>query len=138
MYRPLPPQLTIKNSKIEGLGLFATENIKKNSYNGVTHIRDEQFDNKYIRTPLGGFYNHSNDPNVMRMVSDILPKLKFGDLVDESHQKELNCLLLLSFKIKIKKIQQETLNGIMFWLIMIKLLTHGVCLVARLQSIQVY
>ena len=58
------------------------QKILKNSYLGVTHIRDEQFENKYIRTPVGGFYNHSNDPNVIRMVSDILPKLKFGDPVD--------------------------------------------------------
>ena len=82
MYRPLPKQLTIKNSPIEGLGLFATTNIKSNSFIGVTHIRDEQFENKYIRTPLGGFYNHSNDPTVMRMVSNILPTLKFGDPID--------------------------------------------------------
>jgi len=82
MYKPLPKQLTIKKSPIEGLGLYATEDIKKNSYIGVTHIRDEQFENKYIRTPVGGFYNHSNDPNVIRMVSNILPKLKFGDEVD--------------------------------------------------------
>ena len=82
MYKPLPRQLTIKKSPIEGLGLYATENIKKNSYLGVTHIRDEQFENKYIRTPVGGFYNHSNEPNVIRMVSDSLPKLKFGDPVD--------------------------------------------------------
>ena len=82
MYRPLPKELTIKNSSIEGLGLFAIKDIKKNSFIGLTHIRDEQFENKYIRTPLGGFYNHSNNPNVMRMVSDALPRLKFGDLVD--------------------------------------------------------
>ena len=82
MYRPLPDGLTIKNSPIEGLGLFATKDIKKNSFIGVTHIRDEQFENKYIRTPLGGFYNHSNEPTVIRMVSDVLPKLKFGDSVD--------------------------------------------------------
>ena len=60
MYKPLPKQLTIQKSPIEGLGLYATEDIKKNSYIGVTHIRDEQFENKYIRTPVGGFYNHSN------------------------------------------------------------------------------
>ena len=48
MYRPLPKQLTIKNSPIEGLGLFATSDIKKHSFIGVTHIRDEQFENKYI------------------------------------------------------------------------------------------
>ena len=82
MYRPLPKQLTIKNSPIEGLGLFATEDIKSNSFIGVTHVRDEQFENKYIRTPLGGFYNHSNEPTVMRMVSDSLPTLNFGDLID--------------------------------------------------------
>jgi len=82
MYRPLPEGLTIKNSPIEGLGLFSTVDIKINTFIGITHIRDEQFDNKYIRTPLGGFYNHSNNPTVMRMVSDFLPKLKFGDMVD--------------------------------------------------------
>ena len=84
MYRPLPDELTIKNSPIEGLGLFSTKDIKANTFIGVTHIRDEQFENKYIRTPLGGFYNHSNDPNVRRVVSDILPKLKCGDLIDKS------------------------------------------------------
>ena len=82
MYRPLPKELTIKNSPIEGLGLYAKEDIKKNTFIGVTHIRDEQFENKYIRTPLGGFYNHSNEPTVMRMVSDTLPTLKFGDIID--------------------------------------------------------
>ena len=82
MYKPLPKQLTIKKSSIEGLGLYALDDIKKNSFIGVTHVRDEQFENKYIRTPIGGFYNHSNKPNVIRMVSDALPKLKFGDAVD--------------------------------------------------------
>ena len=82
MYRPLPDGLTIKNSPIEGLGLFTNIDIKKNTFIGVTHIRDEQFENKYIRTPLGGFYNHSNEPTIIRMVSDVLPKLKFGDQID--------------------------------------------------------
>ncbi len=88
MYKPLPKQLTIKNSAIEGLGLFAIENIKKNSFIGVTHVRDEQFENKYIRTPIGGFYNHSNEPNVIRMVSDTLPKLEFGNEVDPTKTTE--------------------------------------------------
>ena len=82
MYKPLPKQLTIKESPIEGLGLYAKEDIKKDSFVGVTHVRDEQFENKYIRTPIGGFYNHSNEPNVLRMVSDTLPKLEFGDNVN--------------------------------------------------------
>ena len=32
MYRPLPDGLTIKNSPIEGLGLFTSIAIKKNTY----------------------------------------------------------------------------------------------------------
>ena len=104
MYRPLPDGLTIKNSPIEGLGLFATVNIKKNSFIGVTHIRDEQFENKYIRTPVGGFYNHSNQPNVIRMVSDVLPKLKFGDPVDPKKN------------IREEKDKKETLDDIFYHL----------------------
>ena len=88
MYKPLPICLTIKKSPIEGLGLFATSNIKANSFIGLTHIQDNDFENSYIRTPLGGFYNHSNEPNVRRVVSDTLPKLKCGDLIDESLDAE--------------------------------------------------
>ena len=46
MYRPLPDGLTIKNSPIEGLGLFATIDIKKSTFIGVTHNRDEQLHEK--------------------------------------------------------------------------------------------
>ena len=83
MYRPLPDCLTIKKSPIEGLGLYATQDIKANCFIGLTHIRDEQFENKYIRTPLGGFYNHSNNPNVRKMVSNIIPKLTCGNKIDQ-------------------------------------------------------
>ena len=84
MYRPLPDFLTIKKSPIEGLGLYATQDIKANSFIGLTHVQDNNFDNGYIRTPLGGFYNHSNNPNVRRVVSDQLPRLKPGYLIDDS------------------------------------------------------
>jgi len=84
MYKPLPKCLTIKKSPIEGLGLYATANIKANSFIGLTHIQNKDFENGYVRTPLGGFYNHSNEPNVRRVVSDTLPKLKCGDTIDES------------------------------------------------------
>jgi len=63
MYRPLPKSVTIKNSLIEGLGLFATEFIPMNTDLGMTHIYDERFENNYIRLPLGGFFNHSENPN---------------------------------------------------------------------------
>ena len=80
MYRPLPEGLTIKKSPIEGLGLYATKDIKSNIYIGITHVLDERFENNYLRTPLGGFYNHSDKPNVQRMVTNVLPKLEFGNL----------------------------------------------------------
>jgi len=79
MYRPLPDGLTIKKSPIEGLGLYASKDIKSNVFIGLTHILDERFENNYLRTPLGGFYNHADIPNVQRMITNVLPKLKFGD-----------------------------------------------------------
>ena len=71
-YKPLPKSLTIKTSNTEGLGLFATEDIPKNTNLGVTHIAEHaligeitvEFMNSYIRTPLGGFFNHSENSNI--------------------------------------------------------------------------
>ena len=62
-YRPLPEGLTIRESSIEGLGLFATKHFEKNTIIGITHVRDKRFQHGFIRTPLGGFINHSDDPN---------------------------------------------------------------------------
>ena len=75
-YRPLPHYLTIKDSTIDGLGLFATEDIDNGFTIGVTHVRDDRFDGGYIRTPLGGFFNHSEDPNCEVITEDDLIKLK--------------------------------------------------------------
>ena len=63
MYKPLPKRLTILNSAIEGLGLFATEDIDPDTVLGISHISDSNFPHGYIRTPLGAFYNHSDNPN---------------------------------------------------------------------------
>tara|TARA_E500000318_G_scaffold5174_1_gene5428 strand:- start:1289 stop:1627 length:339 start_codon:yes stop_codon:yes gene_type:complete len=72
-YRPLPKYMTIKESPIEGLGLFTNKEIKvKNpddaSSLGITHVF-VQGDTFIYRTPLGGFINHSDTPNceVIRM-----------------------------------------------------------------------
>ena len=62
-YTPLPYFLTIKESDIEGLGLFAKENIDRGVDLGVSHVHHHKFLNSYIRTPLGGFVNHSEEPN---------------------------------------------------------------------------
>ena len=62
-YRPLPDSLTIMPSKIEGLGLFALKELPKDVSLGETHIFYRGRENEPIRTPLGGFINHSNFPN---------------------------------------------------------------------------
>ena len=62
-YRPLPNNLTIKKSDIEGIGLFATEDISKGTCLGLSHVFNENFQDGYIRLPLGGFINYSKTPN---------------------------------------------------------------------------
>lgn len=71
MYRPLPNNVTIRPSTIEGLGLFATCFIPEDTDLGMTHIWDERFPDQYTRLPLGGFFNHSNKPNC-KIVEDSL------------------------------------------------------------------
>lgn len=63
-YKPLDDRLTIKSSGIDGLGLFAEEEIAVGENLGVSHVYDERFTNQFIRTPLGGFINHSDTPNL--------------------------------------------------------------------------
>lgn len=67
-YKPLPEGLTIKDSPIHGLGLFAKQDIVKGVELGITHVYDENFENNYIRTPLGGFINHNDKPNAQLIV----------------------------------------------------------------------
>ena len=64
-YKPLPDKLKIKNSKIDGQGLFTDKNITAETVLGMSHIKAPtgSFENDVIRTPLGGFLNHSNEPN---------------------------------------------------------------------------
>jgi SET domain-containing protein len=69
-WRPLPDFLTIKESKIEGLGVFAKRDLPKGFDLGISHIFDERFPDGYIRLPLGGFINHHEIPNCNAILSD--------------------------------------------------------------------
>ena len=79
-YRPLPKGLTIGNSTIQGLGLFATDMFNSNTILGISH---HIVDYEIIRTPLGGFINHRQKPNcelvengntyILRTLRPILP-----------------------------------------------------------------
>ena len=64
MYKPLPESVTIKQSGINGLGLFAKEGIAQGTNLGMTHIKIGE---QIIRTPLGGFINHSNTANAVKV-----------------------------------------------------------------------
>ena len=69
MYQALPNYLTIKPSTIHGLGLFASKRIPQGTNLGVSHFKEEsgEFENNYIRTPLGGFINHADTPNCRKL-----------------------------------------------------------------------
>ena len=64
MYKPLPDTLTIKQSGINGLGLFAKEGIAQGTNLGMSHVL---IGSGIIRTPMGGFINHSNDANTVKV-----------------------------------------------------------------------
>ena len=78
MYKPLPDSLTIKTSKVNGLGLFAKETIPQATNLGMTHIK---MGDHILRTPLGGFINHDNNANCVKvellMTNHDDPKAKF-------------------------------------------------------------
>ena len=64
MYKPLPDSLTIQTSKVNGLGLFAKEGIAQGTNLGTCHIKIGEH---ILRTPLGGFINHSNTHNCVKV-----------------------------------------------------------------------
>ena len=59
-YNPLPEGLRIQLSDIEGYGLFTLLFLKQGTNLGISHINIKD---ELIRTPLGGFVNHSDNPN---------------------------------------------------------------------------
>ena len=64
MYKPLPSYLTIKTSKVNGLGLFALENITIGTNMGMSHMKIKD---TIFRTPLGGFINHADESNCAKV-----------------------------------------------------------------------
>ena len=81
-YRPLPDGLYIGVSSIEGQGLYTDRALSKGCQLGESHYRIATNDNPsthmeenkttLIRTPLGGFVNHSNKPNCIKEKEDCI------------------------------------------------------------------
>jgi hypothetical protein len=69
-YNPLPSGLTVADSGISGQGLFTTRRLVMGTLLGISHYR---IDEEYIRTPLGGFINHADEPNCQRTQVRIRP-----------------------------------------------------------------
>ena len=83
-YKPLPKNLTIKISEIEGFGIFAVDDIKKQTNLGLSHL---VLDEEIIRTPLGGFINHSDNPNCQKVETD--NKFYLHTITDVKNGEEL-------------------------------------------------
>ena len=64
MYKPLPKELRLGFSDIHDIGVFAKEGIAQATNLGMTHIKVAD---NIIRTPLGGFLNHSEDANCVKV-----------------------------------------------------------------------
>jgi hypothetical protein len=74
-FEPLPSSITIRESSIHGLRSFC--NCKKllQKQSLESHIKDKRFSHGYIRTPLGGFFNHSEFQTAKLYMMEILLKL---------------------------------------------------------------
>jgi len=94
-YQPLPSGLKVEDSRISGQGLFTTRRLVMGTLLGISHYR---IDKEYIRTPLGGFINHSDEPNCERSQVRIRPGFdKWSITVIEDIEE--GCELTLKYKL---------------------------------------
>jgi len=79
-YNPLPEEVTLDNSDIDGIGVFALQGIEEAMDLGSTHIKVPMIAG-FIRTPLGGFLNHSEEPNCCLVLSQDWDDYKVYNLI---------------------------------------------------------
>ena len=70
MYKPLPHGLFIEESSINGQGLHTNIKLAKGTNLGMSHVKLGEL---LLRTPMGGFINHSDEPNCERYQGRIRP-----------------------------------------------------------------
>ena len=61
-YRPLPAGIEVC-SGVEGTGLVTTRRILAGEVLGIGHLKCDGEPDGWMRSPLGGFLNHSLTPN---------------------------------------------------------------------------
>ena len=91
-YNPLPEYLAIGPSQIHGAGILAKEDIPGEVVIGISHVYDSNFQHDYIRTPLGGFINHSENCNceLIEDATDDYKKLKTIKKIESGEELTLN------------------------------------------------
>jgi len=77
-YNPLPAGLMVADSGISGQGVFTTRRLVGGTELGISHYRIDEI---LIRTPLGGFINHADEPNCVRNQIRIRPGFDKWNLV---------------------------------------------------------
>ena len=100
MYKPLPDSLTIKQSRINGLGLFADQKIMQGTNFGMSHLK---IGDTIFRTPLGGFINHANEANCVKA------ELRMTDEDKQGHKYDYKKWNLITRQ-NIKKGEEITLR----------------------------
>ena len=73
-YQPLPSGLTVADSRISGQGLFTTRKLVAGTDLGMSHI---ELGKLLLRTPMGGFINHSTNPNCV-IVKSLLTRQEWN------------------------------------------------------------
>ena len=83
MYQPLPNSLTIQPSKVNGLGLFAKVDLSEDTDLGMSNL---ELGKLILRTPLGGFINHSSKPNCVK-VKSLMTRQQWNNRADLPNDK---------------------------------------------------
>ena len=73
-YQPLPSGLTVADSRISGQGLFTTRKLVAGTDLGMSHV---ELGKLLLRTPMGGFINHSTNPNCV-IVKSLLTRQEWN------------------------------------------------------------
>lgn len=78
-----PDFLIPTHSSIAGIGLTCTRLISQGEILGVSHIRNIDYADGYIRTFLGSLMNHSSEPNATYVHSPAFMGCKFVKALDD-------------------------------------------------------
>ena len=103
LYKPLPEGLRIEKSKIQGFGLITLSFIKQGTNLGISHVKIKD---ELIRTPLGGFINHSDDPNCEKVKLQTENYIKYNLITIKN-------ILVLDFLIK--NLNIPSCHVVIFW-----------------------